>query len=596
MSGMEKLSSLVFMALMVIPGCEIIRPHTTRLLGEARVRAPEVRPPQLELPVEPRRRPGASEHLSQLGEAGATHSFPQALVREWAGRPLPDWQEEGKVQAPRVLLAKLILGVDIADVNAYIRAAEPWSGIGSTWGLRPNGDYDFSLPPLTAILYLFGEQPDRLYPETRDHLLEVLLTEEGGRFRTTVPGSMGLVTETENHVLMTEGSRYLKNQWLFAHGSEARSHDNSRNGMEEKLVSFLDDIREAGAFEYNSYPYLGYTVMATLLLEAFAEKPVADAARAVLDNMNWEYALGSFRLRRYAPYRRQSRRRGITDLHDHPHTSVMASWMSWSELEDGATEAALDRVAKLESNRHHAFFAAIMPYRLPAPLAEFVDSGGAQGLVRIGRGPGVSPEIYSRGRGYLISAGGTGNGSDGEIVPRPTVVLLDDGARELEDVLHIVPAEEDYRRWNNSGVSEGLAVGRGGIHVPPAWEPATHSGGWRVYDREEVLIATSELDGVAVIVALDREDAVAYFAAQQDSDHGNMAQGVAEALARRNGGSAITDGSVVTLDGTEVRFEVDAPLDTWVIAEYDGAEQERSFARWPRNTGSPGASRAARRR
>lgn len=32
------------------------------------------------------------------------------------------------------------------------------------------------------------------------------------RFRTTVPGSMRMVTETENHILMTEESRYLKNR------------------------------------------------------------------------------------------------------------------------------------------------------------------------------------------------------------------------------------------------------------------------------------------------------------------------------------------------------------------------------------------------
>ncbi len=590
---MEQLSSRLALGvpaaalmLMVIPGCEIIRPHTTRLLGEARVSAPDVRPPELTLPDEPRTQLGPHEHLEQLVNAEARHRFPLELVQEWADRPLPDWQEEGKVQAPRVLLAKLILGVDIPEVNEYIQAAEPWSAIGSTWSLRPRGDYDFSLPPLTAILYLFGEDSERLYPETRDHLLEVLLNQEGDQFQTTVPGSMGLVTETENHILMTEGPRYLKNQWLAERGSEDPVHDNKQNGMEEKLVSFLEEMHEAGPFEYNSYPYLGYTVMAVALLEAFAEQPVADAARTFLDGINWEYALGSSHLRRYAPYRRQSRRRDIADLHQHPHTSVMASWMAWREFNDPATKTALDRVAELDTNRHHAFFAAIMPYRLPEPTAEFVDTGSGDAFVRIARGPGVSPEIYSRGKGYMISAGGTGDGRDGQIVPRPTTVMLNDGARDLDDVVHIVPAKEDYRQWNNTGVAPGVAVGRGRLHVPGEWDPAAQAGEWYVYERGDVFVAAVELDGVAVIQVLDRADAVEKCTTETEGRRQEIAACIAVTLARKNSESPPAGGRVVMLDGTEVQYDVDAPLDTWVIAAVDGVEQERSFARWPRNTGT----------
>ena len=567
-----------------VPGCSVVRPYTTRLLGEARVTAPDVPAPQLDLPAEPRRSPGAAEHLEQLVNSEAKHEFPYALLREWAAHPLPDWQEEGKVRAPRILLAKLILEVDVPEVNEYIQAVEPWSGIGSTWWLRSSGDYDFSLPPLTAILYLFGDSPDLLYPETREHLLHGLLNQEGDDFQTTVPGSMRLVTETENHILMTEGPRYLKNQWLAAHGSQDPAHDNRKNGMQDKLVAFLDEMHEAGPFEYNSYPYLGYTVMATLLLEAFAEPPVADAARTFLDGVNWEYALGSSRLRRYAPYRRQSRHRGITDLHDHPHTSVMAVWMAWNDFEESATETALDRVAELETSRHHAFFAAIMPYRLPEPVSGFVDSAHGTGDVRLARGPGVSPEVYSRGTGYLISAGGTGDGRDRQIVPRKTILLLDDGARDLEEVIHIVPDEEDYRRWNNTGVVDGLAVGSGSVHVPRMWEPAAGAGPWSVYDREDVFIASAQVDGIAMFLAVDRAEAAALCSVEPEGP--GIAECIATELSRQNSESQIADGRVVLLDGTEVQFDVAAAVDTWVIAGVDGVEKERAFARWPRNAGT----------
>jgi len=91
--------------------------------------------------------------------------------------------------------------------------------------LNKKGDYDFTITNLTTILWLFGDKENILYPGTRDYLVNNLLSEEGGDFRYAVPYSLGLWKDTENHILMTEGSRYLKNRWLALHGNTAEKYN-----------------------------------------------------------------------------------------------------------------------------------------------------------------------------------------------------------------------------------------------------------------------------------------------------------------------------------------------------------------------------------
>ncbi len=48
--------------------------------------------------------------------------------------------------------------------------------------------------------------------------------------------------DTENHLLMTEGARYLKNRWLALHGSTDPRHDNDANGMERWMLALLRSL------------------------------------------------------------------------------------------------------------------------------------------------------------------------------------------------------------------------------------------------------------------------------------------------------------------------------------------------------------------
>jgi len=182
---------------------------------DSRLMAVILEPGNVEVPFGEEGRAVAS--IEEFGYGDLAVPAIQDIINIWADKELPTWDKDGaKVNAPRILLARLIKGVDIEEVNDYLlnEATEAWSESGSTWFLRPEGDYDFTEVPLTAILYKFGDRPDILYPETKEHLLHTLLIESGDVVRYYVPGSMDIVPDTENHLLMTEGSRYLKNQWL----------------------------------------------------------------------------------------------------------------------------------------------------------------------------------------------------------------------------------------------------------------------------------------------------------------------------------------------------------------------------------------------
>ena len=118
------------------------------------------------------------------------------VLERWSNHDLPDWEKNGKGTAPRILLTKLANQVDLEAANAYLCAISPWSGAGSSWAFH-KGDYDFTLVTLTTLLYMYGNQPDRLYPETRDHLLGVLLNQDGGHPLVTAPRTFGLILDTD---------------------------------------------------------------------------------------------------------------------------------------------------------------------------------------------------------------------------------------------------------------------------------------------------------------------------------------------------------------------------------------------------------------
>lgn len=494
----------------------------------------------------------------------------QATIQHFAERPLPAWEDGGKVISPRIWLAKLLTGREVAEVNARIRELTPWGYAGSRWWAHPDGDYDFTLTVLVTLLYLVGDDPALLTPETRAHLLDVLMTRKGGTPLVTVPRSFGLVLDTENHHLMTNGSQYLTNQWLRTHeGRTDPAFDNTTNGLEAWLIAYLEEIRDEGVYEFNSIPYLAYTIHPLLNLEAFAESAeIRDLARYLLDLMSLEYALGSLDFRRVAPFRRQERHADRTSLSDDPHTAAMRVWLD-DPYEPGQA------LPPATGHSSASFAAAVLPYR-PAPDVRFwTREKPAPYFAQFGRGPEATPEIYSGGPGYLLAAGGVHRGWRSHIVARPITLLLSDGATDLSECFHIV-GRGDWRRWNNTGVHQHFAVANGPVHVPAQYAPVAVSGEWRVFAPEAV-------PGLQIVV-LSRDD-LGLIALFPDSPY--EADELLTILEAFNHAPHALRRAFTWPDRTVVHYSVDTPAGNWVLHSWRGDAFERDYDAWPRLDGTP---------
>tara|TARA_R110002072_G_scaffold1780_6_gene14709 strand:+ start:1902 stop:3659 length:1758 start_codon:yes stop_codon:yes gene_type:complete len=439
--------------------------------------------------------PGNIEIPSTRREPTANQSaLTQSVIQHWADQDFSDWQLEGKVDMVRVLIGKLAAKRDIEAVNDYILAAHVRGTVGSTSYFHPGGDYDFTLAGLCLLLYTFGDSPELLYPDTVEHIVNVLMTEQGGTPIEFTPRILGLpLRDTENHILMTEGSRYLKNRWLQQHGNEDAQFDNATNGLEHFLLDDLARMERAGFHEYNSRPYIGYTLTALLNLQSFAAEPVSEAATRILDRANWEYALGSLQLRRFPPFRRQPAHAPDTDLDGDYHTAMIKSWLSLSHKTVSPME--------IRSGLHHAIWVPFTSYRLPDETAEWLVKKPTNYFVQIGHGHDGSPEIYSGAEHFLISAGGVARDQFKQAVARPTTLMLNDNKLELKDLLQITGSGDDYRRWNNTGVYKQFAVGARLI-VPNTWQPTVTQGPWALYLQSGVAIVSYAAPTVALFYVL----------------------------------------------------------------------------------------------
>ena len=552
------LNTLLIASVVCMAGCE-----PTHIFS-GRINAKTLGQGNVEIPLAEEARSVAA--IDQFGQGDLSGAVVQDMISFWAEKDLPAWDIHGaKVDAPRILMAKLIKGVDVEQVNDYLLnvANKPWSESGSTWLLRNGGDYDFTEVPLTAILYKFGNQPELLYPETKRHLLNNLLAESGDQVRPHVPGTFNLVPDTENHILMTEGSRYLKNQWLRTReGLTDPLYDNQKNGVEEFLVDFLDELNDAGLFEFNSIPYSGYTLTALMNLEAFAEPPVSLKARKLLDATMFRYALGSLDMRRAVPFRRQPERAGTTSIEIDDESIMSRMWVIMDDPEFN--------ILPITDRQHQAFYAAVMPYRIPDETLALIKEKESAYFVQLGRGPKASPEIFSGGPGYLLSAGGVSRGSYSMIVSRPITLMLSDKTTDYMDCFRI-PGHGTYEDWNNTGVFRDFSVSNSPVVIPAWAKPVASFAGWRIYHLENTLT-------------------VAVFNDESDREFGIMVmfpgyqstpEALAKSLSEANPDQARLLTRFVWPMGDVITYDVNSPKDKWVISSFNGQALDRDFDSWP---------------
>ncbi|HLI99228.1 MAG TPA: hypothetical protein VKT76_05900 [Bradyrhizobium sp.] len=117
------------------------------------------------------------------------------------------------------------------------------------------------------------------------------------------------IPETENHRLMIETSRYLKNQIII---DELAGHPHitalrdEQKGVKDWLMHYMSGIMRHDFSEYNARPYQRYSQVALLNLADFAEDPqLKAAAKMVLEYTMAKFAVGSRDGIRVVPYRRR---------------------------------------------------------------------------------------------------------------------------------------------------------------------------------------------------------------------------------------------------------------------------------------------------
>ena len=483
-------------------------------------------------------------------------SLTDSLLLHWSQREIKDWADDGKVTIPRILIGKLATHTDVTFVNQYLQEREVRGTVGSTGPFHKTGDYDFTLAGLSLLLHSFGDNPELLHPESVEHIVEVLMTQEGGDPIIWTPRVLGLpLRDTENHILMTEGSRYLKNRWNALHGDDAARYDNATNGLEAYLHEFLHEIERAGFHEYNSRPYQGYTMTALLNLEAFAAPAVQQTVRGILDRVAWRYALGSLSFRRFPPFRRQARQAKSTDLDGDYLTAIIKAWMSTGGVEG----------LQVRSGAHQALWVCLTDYRPPDVVAEWIVEKPEHYFVRMGHGWDSGPELYSGGPGYLITAGGVARDRFNQSVSRPTTLLLDDDAMDLEEVLHVSGPGERFRDWNNTGVHRDFAVAAGPVSIPDGWDPEARSDRWQVYQKEGIIIVVYSTDDLGLFCLF----------------HEGEPDDILSSVRMANSVEAQLTGRFTWPSGRTLTYNVASPKDQWVMTTADGDSLDREHTSWP---------------
>jgi hypothetical protein len=485
-------------------------------------------------------------------------AFADSILSLWASKPIRDEDINQKGTVQNIVLARMMLKKDIREMNQTLLKFKVWGISGSTWALNKKGDYDFTLTNLTTILWLFGDKENILYPETRDYLVNNLLSEEGGDFRYAVPYSLGLWKDTENHILMTEGSRYLKNRWLALHGNTAEKYDNTRNGMEDKLLAFMDEMRVNGLYEFNSLPYIGYTLVALLNMEAFGSEKLSAKAREVLDYMNWCYALGSYQLKHYPPMRRRYEKAYIQKLLTDYHSAFMKSWLSFSPVDQFNTD-----IYKAEV---HALMGICIPYQPADEVIKTIFDKGNGYFVKLGHGKNSCPEIYSAGKHFLLSAGGANQGESSIIVARPICLFLNDTASVLSNVFHLAGPGNDFKQWNNTGVYRNFACAAGPVKIPAGLKPVQEKNDWSVYlGNDSVVIAVYSTGKLGILAIAENQDPEDFL----------------DKVVQSNSDRDLLTHQFTTTEGIKIEFKVNSPNDQWVIQSVDGKPVDRNYDHWP---------------
>ena len=220
----------------------------------------------------------------------------------------------------------------------------------------------------------------------------------------------------------------------------------------------------------------------------------------------------------------------------------------------------------LTGSHHVALWACWSPYRLPDETVRWMLDKPRDYFIRMGHGPDSSPEIYSGGPGWLLSAGGVNRGKRSLIVARPITLLLNDGATDLSQVLHLAGPGDDFRAWNNTGVWKNFAAAAGPVHVPADWKPVAEGALWTVYRQGGLSIVIHSHDDLGIVYIDPTDDP----------------KTLLETVDTANADAERLNHAFQVPGGDLVEYDVAASKSRWVITKVNNRPVDRKFDRWPR--------------
>jgi len=413
-----------------------------------------------------------------------------------------DEKYEDTVLVPRVIFAKLLMGKDVYQVNADILKFKAWGTTGTSGLVNPHGDYDFNQILFANILWYFDNQPKVLLPQTAAHIVNHLIIDNGSEPELKAPNTLGILRETENHILMKEMSRYLKNQWLFTHGYPEDKYNNKKNGMEDFFIHHLTEMLQTGFYEFNANPYISLTFEALHVFYNHASSSeLQSLCKQIMDAENLQYALGSYYLKKYGPFRRRLSRASITALDGDRHNVLI-------KIELSKFHQEYKKAYQLGCCFDRTLISITSKYVLPANTVDIIENKTNNYYAKIGHGMKASPEIYYGTKDYLLSAGGLRFGKTSQIVPRPITLFFNDNAKTIDDCIHI-KGKGKLNQWNNTGVYKNLAVANNEVTVPHSFTLIETYHNWKIYQPysdKDLYVAICSSPNFGVIYVADKMD------------------------------------------------------------------------------------------
>ena len=371
-----------------------------------------------------------------------------------------------------------------------------------------------------------------------------------------------MMRETENHVLMGETSRYLKNQWLQEHGDTNRLNDNQRNGLNAWWMACLKQKLTRGFFEFNSNPYSGFSLTALFTMHTFCHnKEVKEKCDEVLNDVFVLYAIGSLNLRRHPPIRRQSRHAADENFSGDPVTSIVKTLLSKDKNHSSVQPAS--------EHYLHALLTLLSDYQLPASTIDLLDGKKTDYFIKKGHGYHSCPQIYSGNADYLLSAGGAQRGAASLISARPIVLFLNDSAMELKQCFHL-PGKGKRSTWNLTGVYQQFACANHPVVVPAQYKPEYEQNGWTIfkpYSAQDfyLLVYSAANFGLLAIIP------------KSNSSPQHL---VEKAIALNASGNLRQQASIPFAEPITLRYNVNASKSKWVIKDVNGKKQNRKVDKW----------------